>query len=113
MSLNIKTVTIASGTGTSSLLELKPDEVIVSIQTSATFDATAIAIHGNLDGSTTVAACYDIAGNAISITTSDNSARVITIPPEFTLGLSKVKLVANQNQDAASETVYVGVRSDR
>lgn len=107
MPRNYKTLTVASGGPTvSSTLELAPDEVVVGIQLSATFDGTALTVTGNADGSATLVPVKDVYGNAVSLTIADDTANYYYLAPEISYGLMRFALTSNAAQGGA-ETIKI------
>lgn len=106
-------IAVASGGPTvSATVALAPNEFVVGLQLSATFDGTSLTVTGNADGTSTLAPVKDAFGNAVTITIPDDTAGNIIVPKEATLGLARVAFTSNAAQGGA-ETVVVTTWLDR
>lgn len=112
--MRVATVTVpTAGPTVSSTLDLAPNEVVVSIEKSSTFDGTALTITGNSTGhATTMVPVLDHLNTACAITMTTNTAAVHLVPYEATLGLVKVCFTSGSAQAAGGgETLRVTIRT--
>lgn len=111
MSLSTRFLDIAVPSGgptVSATIDLAPNEAIVGIQLSATFDGTALTVTGNANGSSTLVPVKDCYGNAVSLTIADDTANYYMWDPLWTIGLLKAAITSGTAQGAA-ETVRVAI----